>query len=152
MLQSSWKGEVCKIFSKCSIKWQHKNISHQNNHRILMKKLPQLSCLWTLFSLPSLIFTPVCAALHVDLGWRMVTRCSVQEEGTGPATHTLYIDTTPGTWTPQSDTTHTLDKVGILTILTIFLGQITSGDLKWNSGRCRETPALNQILFDLAGH
>ena len=65
-----------------------------------------------------------------DLGWRMVTRCSVQDEGTGPATHTLYIDTTPGTWTPQSDTTHTLDKVGILTILTIFLGQITSGDLK----------------------
>ena len=60
----------------------------------------------------------------------LVTRWQqAPDVGTGPATHTLYIDTTPGTRTPQSDTTHSQDKVHS-PLLSAHVTHRTSGDLK----------------------
>ena len=52
---------------------------------------------------------------------------------TGLTTHTLYIELTPGPRTPQSDTTHSQDKVASAhSPLITHVPHSTSGDLKWS--------------------
>ena len=88
-----------------------------------------LSCLGTLFLRDFSPGVSVCWAVTRPV----VTRCQAGLWGTGLTTHTLYIDLTPGPRTPQSDTTHSQDKVASAhNPLIAHVPHSTSGDLKWS--------------------
>ena len=88
-----------------------------------------LSCLGTLFLRDFSPGVSVCWAVTRPV----VTRCQAGLWGTGLTTHTLYIELTPGPRTPQSDTTHSQDKVASAhNPLIAHVPHSTSGDLKWS--------------------